>query len=271
MNNILAFDIETVPDLAAGKKLYDLDGLSEADVAKAMFHIRQQESGGSEFMRHHLHRIVAIAVVFKSDDEVKVWSLGNADAEEAEILQRFFDGIEYNTPTLVSWNGGGFDLPVLHYRALLHGVRASRYWEGGADDPTFRWNNYLNRYHERHIDLMDVLSAYQPRAAAPLQQIAMMLGLPGKMGFDGGKVFDAWMNGEINAIRDYCETDALNTYLIYLRFELMRGGLEAATYAEECARLRQALTALNKPHLREFLRRWEGNEMGDEKSAQKSA
>ena len=259
MNNILAFDIETVPDLAAGRKLYGLDGLSDADTAKAMFHIRNQETGGSEFMRHHLHQIVAIAAVFKSADGVKVWSLGDADSDEKEILRRFFDGVERYTPTLVSWNGGGFDLPVIHYRALLHGVCARRYWEAGQEDSAFKWNNYLNRYHERHIDLMDVLAAYQVRAAAPLQQIAVMLGLPGKMGFNGGQVFDAYMNGEINAIRDYCETDAINTYLVYLRFELMRGGVDAAGYERECESLRQTLAAADKPHLRRFLSAWQND------------
>ena len=71
-------------------------------------------------------------------------------------MKRFFDGIERYSPTLVSWNGGGFDLPVMHYRALINGVTAPRYWETGNDDASFRYNNYLGRYHWRHTDLMDV-------------------------------------------------------------------------------------------------------------------
>ena len=111
-----------------------------------------------------------------------MWSLGDAEASEAELVRRFFDGIEKFTPTLVSWNGGQFDLPVLHYRALLHGIAAPRYWDTGDVDREFRWNNYLSRFHERHTDLMDVLAGYQVRATASLDDIALLLGLPGKMG-----------------------------------------------------------------------------------------
>lgn len=259
MNNIFVFDIETIPDLEAGRKIYNLEGLSDEDTAKAMFHIRNQETGGSEFMRHHLHQIVAISVVFKQSDDIKVWTLGDEDASEKEILKRFFDGIDRYTPTLVSWNGSGFDLPVIHYRALKHGVKASRYWETGRDDQSFKWNNYISRYHYRHTDLMDLLSGYQPRAAAPLDQISSMLGFPGKMGMDGSGVFDAWLDGKIGAIRDYCETDVLNTWLVYLRFELTRGTINSATYDKECEALRTMLSDSGKPHLQEFLSHWENN------------
>jgi hypothetical protein len=253
--NVLAFDIETVPDVEAARRLYGLDGLPDAQVAEVMFTRRRQESG-TEFLRHHLQRVVAIAVALRSGERFTVWSLGEETSLERELLQRFFDGIERYTPTLVSWNGLGFDLPVLHYRALLHGVSAPRYWETGEDDPAFRWNNYLSRYHYRHTDLMDVLSAYQPRASAPLDEIATLLGLPGKMGMSGGKVWERYQAGEIGAIRAYCETDVLNTYLVYLRFELLRGRLGTAEYAHECQTVREALAREGRPHLDAFLRAW---------------
>ena len=63
-----------------------------------------------------------------------MWSIGGHEETEGEIIQRFFDGIEKYTPQLVSWNGSGFDLPVLHYRGLIHAVRAPRYWDTGDDD-----------------------------------------------------------------------------------------------------------------------------------------
>ena len=109
--NIFVFDIETVPDVAAGRRLYELDGLDDKDVGRVMFHKRAEETGGSEFLRHHLHRIVAISVVLRTPDRFKVWTLGDTDAPEQELLQRFFDGIDRFMPTLVSWNGGRFDLP----------------------------------------------------------------------------------------------------------------------------------------------------------------
>ncbi len=254
--NILVFDIETVPDVESGRRLYKLDGLNDKEVAEVMFHARRQETGGSEFLRLHLHRIIAISAVVRTRDKVKVWSLGEVDAPEKELVTRFFDGIEKYTPTLVSWNGGGFDLPVLHYRALLHGVAAPKYWDTGEADSSFKWNNYLSRYHARHTDLMDVISLYQPRATAPLDEIATLLGFPGKMGMHGSQVWDNYMRGEIVNIRNYCETDVLNTYLVYMRFELIRGHMTQEEYDLECQRLRDELVHENKPHLHEFLAAW---------------
>ncbi len=253
--NVLVFDIETVPDVASGRRLHGLDGLSDQDVANVMFHKRRQETGG-DFLRLHLQRIVAISVVLRNSDTLRVWSLGEPDASEAELVQRFFDGIDRFTPTLVSWNGGGFDLPVLHYRALLHGVQAPRYWESGEDDQSFRWNNYLSRFHSRHTDLMDVIAGYQPRANAPLDEVATMLGFPGKMGMSGDKVWDAYQAGDIEGIRNYCETDVLNTFLVYLRFELIRGRLSPAEYDAECRGVREYLAKEGKAHFTEFLGNW---------------
>ena len=164
-----------------------------------------------EFLPLEQHRVVAISCVLRSREGLTVWSLGDPGTPEAELVQRFFDGIEKYSPDLVSWNGWGFDLPVLTYRALQHGVQAPRYWETGDEDTAFRYNNYLSRYHWRHIDLMDVLSAFQGRARASLASMATLLGLPGKLGFAGSQVWEAFQAGELVGIRRYCETDVLNT------------------------------------------------------------
>ena len=251
----LVFDIETVPDVALGRRLHGLQGIDDADVAKAMaFH--QLQSSGRDFLPLHQHRIVAISVLLRSRDELRLWSLGGPESVEAELVRRFFDGIDRYTPELVSWNGGGFDLPVLHYRAMLHGVVSHRYWDVGEDDREFRFNNYLSRFHWRHIDLMDVLAGFQGRARARLDEIAVMLGFPGKMGMDGSKVWDAWQAGGIGEIRDYCETDVLNTYLVYLRFQHIRGLLDAAGLERELARVRDFLAGAGQPHLEAFLAAW---------------
>lgn len=255
--NCLVFDIETIPDVDGARRLWGLEGLDDADVAKVMIAKRQQETGGQvEFLRHHLQRVCAIAAVFRHDDRLTVWSLGEEDSSEAELLRRFYDGLEKYSPTLVSWNGGGFDLPVLHYRALLNGIAAPRYWETGQDDPSFRYNNYLSRYHWRHLDLMDVLSGYQPRASAKLDEIATLMGFPGKLGMNGADVWPRWLAGGLGDIRAYCETDVLNTYLVYLAFEKMRGNLHERQHAEELQRLRTYLAEQGKPHFKDFLDAW---------------
>ena len=255
LNNLFVFDIETIHDCAAGRKLYGLQDLDDNAVSEAMFTLRRQ-SHGNDFLPHYLQQIVAISAVFRSRDHLKVWSLGEPDSTEKELIERFFSGLEKYIPNLVSWNGSGFDLPVLHYRALFHGVKAPRYWETGDQDQQFRWNNYLNRYHYRHLDLMDVLAAYQNRANAPLDHIATLLNFPGKMGKSGGSVWQQYQVGEITDIRNYCETDVLNTYLVYLRFELLRGNLTTEHYDTELDRVRQLLKEENKPHFSEFLQHW---------------
>ncbi|HWG31303.1 MAG TPA: 3'-5' exonuclease [Steroidobacteraceae bacterium] len=255
--NILVFDIETIPDVDLGRRLYNLEGLSEEQVAKAMFTLRRNATGG-EFLSLEQHRVVAISCVLRSREGLRVWSLGDPSSTEAELIERFYDGIEKFTPDLVSWNGSGFDLPVLHYRALRAGIQATRYWQTGDDDSAFRYNNYLSRFHWRHTDLMDVLSGFQSRARVSLENAACLLGLPGKLGFSGAQVWGAWLAGDLVRIRRYCETDVLNTYLVYLRFDLMRGRLTPERHAEELERVKDLLRAGKEPHFAEFLHAWGG-------------
>ena len=250
-----SFDIETVPDVEFGRRMWDLGDLPDDEVATAMT-FKQLQKSGSEFLPLHQHRVVAISVALRTGKTFKVWSLGDEEADEAELVRRFFDGIDRYTPDLVSWNGGGFDLPVLHYRALKHGIQAPRYWETGESNRDFKWNNYLSRFHWRHVDLMDVLSGYQPRARASLDQTAVLLGFPGKLGMSGDKVYDKFMDGAIGEIRDYCETDVLNTWLVYLRFEFMRGKLDAKDLKSEFELVRESLKVMDRPHLNEFLAAW---------------
>ena len=255
--NVLVFDIETVPDVDFGRRVLGLDDLPDEQVAKAMF-ARARSTRGSDFLPLEQHRIIAISCVLRSRDSLKVWSLGEEKSTEAELVQRFFDGIERFTPDLVSWNGGGFDLPVLHYRAMRWGVAAPRYWETGAEDQSFRYNNYLSRYHWRHIDLMDVISGFQARGRASLADMAGLLGFPGKLGFSGAQVWDAYCAGDLVGIRRYCETDVLNTWLVFLRFERMRGRLGAEREAEEADRVRALLEESSEPHFLQFLEAWHG-------------
>jgi predicted PolB exonuclease-like 3'-5' exonuclease len=254
--NCLVFDIETVPDVALGRRLYGLDGLDDAAVAKAMF-AHQRAASGSEFLPHIQQRVVAIACVLRSREQLRLWSLGDLQSSEPELLSRFFEGIEKYSPELVSWNGSGFDLPVLHYRCLAAGVQAPRYWETGDEDVAFRYNNYLSRFHWRHLDLMDVLAGFQARARASLADAAALLGFPGKLGFSGDRVWEAYLGGQLLAVRRYCEADVLNTYLIYLRFQFLRGRLDPPRLEAELERVRSLLRGSTEPHHREFLQAWE--------------
>jgi predicted PolB exonuclease-like 3'-5' exonuclease len=253
---VLAFDIETVPDCAGIRRLHDLpDTLPDSEVAEVAFQRRRAATGG-DFLQPHLQRIVAIACVMRDDESLRVWSLGQPGDPERALIQRFYEGIERYTPQLVSWNGGGFDLPVLNYRALLHGVNAAQFWEAGDENRDFRYNNYVSRYHTRHLDLMDVLAMYQPRNNSPLDEVAQAAGLPGKIGLHGAAVWDEFRAGGIERIRAYCEADTANTYLLYLRYQLLRGTMNVEHFRRECGVVRATLDKLAQPHWVEFLARW---------------
>lgn len=261
MKPVLAFDIETIPDVAGLRRLHDLDpALSDDEVAELAFQHRRA-SHGNDFLPLHLQRVAVISCALRVGKDFRVWSLAEPEQSEGEIIQRFFDGIDKFTPQIVSWNGGGFDLPVLHYRGLIHGATAPRYWDLGdgdyPDSREFKWNNYISRYHTRHLDLMDLLAMYQPRASVRLDELAKLIGFPGKLGMDGSKVWQAWLAGGMSDVRDYCETDVLNTYLVSVRFRLMRGELSRSEYEAEVSFVRAELEKVGKPHWQEFLAAWE--------------
>lgn len=255
MTPTLVFDIETVPDIEGLRLLHGLRDLPERDVAEFAFS-KRRATAGTDFLPLHLHRVIAIACALREGDSLRIWSLGNSDESEASLIRRFYDGIEKYTPQLVSWNGGGFDLPVLNYRALANGVSASRFWEWGEEDRSFGYNNYVSRYHKRHIDLMDLLAMYQPRATAPLDSIAQLCGFPGKIGLEGAAVWETWSTGGIDKVRSYCEADVANTYLVWLRFQLLRGALDLRDYEREVDLLRDTLSSSSESHWREFMELW---------------
>jgi hypothetical protein len=256
MTTILAFDIETVPDTAGLRLLHGIEAqVPDRDVAEFAFRERRAKAG-HDFLPLHQHRVVAIACALRDEDSFRCWPLGSADESEAGLIRRFFDGVEKYTPQLVSWNGGGFDLPVLHYRSLIHGVSAPRYWELGDKDKDFRYNNYIGRYHLRHLDLMDILALYQGRNYASLDELARLLGFPGKLGMDGSKVWEAYQGGQIESIRNYCATDAANSYLVFQRFQLFRGLCNEKQYRKELQLVRETLVKSGEEHWREFVGRW---------------
>lgn len=258
MTPLLAFDIETVPDVAGIRRVYDIGASVDDAGVLDWFLQRRRAATGGDFAPLHLQQVVAIACAMRDAAGLRVWSIGDAADPEPELIRRFFDGIEKFTPQLVSWNGSGFDLPVLNHRALIHGVTAARYWDWGDDDREFKFNNYLARFHTRHLDLMDVLAQYQPRAGAGLDAIARLCGFPGKLGMDGSEVGAAIAAGRIHDVRGYCECDVLNTYLVYQRFRLMRGEIDAGEYAREISLARERIGASDAAHWHAFIAKWDG-------------
>src|SRR4029077_7067371 len=157
-----------IPDVAGLRTIWNLDSEVTDQGVVDLVTQRRRQATGNDFLPAHVQRVVAISCVLRSGDgDVRAWSLGASEDDERSIVARFFDGIERYKPQLVSWNGSTFDLPVLHYRALIYGVPAASYWGPGENDRDFKFNNYLPGFHSRPLDLMDVLAGYQNRAWAP--------------------------------------------------------------------------------------------------------
>ena len=269
MTPILVFDLETIPDVAGIRRL----GLAPQglDDRATVLHLQAERAakGQGEFLPHYLQRILTIGCAFRDDDGFRVRCLGDglgaSDAEEAQRIRQFFGSIERHVPQLVSWNGGGFDLPVLHHRAMVHGLYAPQYWDQGDHNRDFKYNNYLSRYHSRHLDLMDALANYSGRANAPLNAMAQLCGFPGKLGEDGAQVWEAFLDGRAAGIAAYCETDVVNTYLLFNRFQVLRGHLTQEAGRAELEVIREALRGrigqpsepLNGEHWGRFLEAWQ--------------
>ena len=267
MNATLVLDIETVPDPELGRSLYGLKDLDDGEVMRAMLHNYQQRTG-LEFLPPIQHKVVAIGVVLRNDEGIRPLVLGEEDAKESELIMRFFRGLGHYVPDLVTWNGAAFDLPVLNFRALRHEVQAKVYWETGMNDRAFRFNNYLSRFHWRHTDLMDALSGFQGRGRPSLREACALLGLPGKSLMNGSNVMEAYLEGKIGEIRRYCLEDALNTHLVHLHFNYMRGKLTQDNLDDEYGLLIDVLKASSESHLKEFAQKLEAEPEGEQKATE---
>ncbi|MBI5136622.1 MAG: 3'-5' exonuclease [Nitrospirae bacterium] len=270
--HIFVFDIETVPDLDAGRRLLDLPGASDAQVAEALkaYHL-QVTDGRNDFLRQPFWKVVAISYVQATAEKPdegqaarrgqvrytlgRVGSGGTLTSDEAELVNGFFHYIEQSAPRLVSFNGRTFDLPVLKYRAMVHGLSAPRFC-----DTSNKWENYSQRYAEAyHTDLLESLSDFGASARVKLDEVCRALSIPGKLGTAGEDVSGMYARGEVQAIRDYCETDVVNTYLVFLRWELLRGTISKASHDASLAELAAYLEheRAERPHLGAFLDAWQ--------------
>lgn len=256
-----AFDIETIPDVATLRRRRDYPASVSDNEVVAMEQRLLRQRRASDFLPYHLHRIAVISGVLRKPDgepnSTQIFSLPqtiagaqDAHAAEAEAIRMFYGIIDKYKPQLISWNGSGFDLPIIAHRALQHGISSAWFWTtDGMLDKQFKFNNYLARYHDRHLDLMDVLGFYQSRGGTPLDEVAQCCGLPGKIGIGGAQIWNAWQENRQQEIRDYCETDALLTYLLGIRFQHLRGLCDADGMAREYHAIAN--------HLRSCGDRWE--------------
>jgi 3'-5' exonuclease len=238
---IIVWDLETVPDLRGFSAASGLDGKSEDEVRTEL---------GEKFPKLIYHSIVCIGALVAHRDNGRwiVEAVGAphcGERPEKEIIASFVNRVAELNPQLVTFNGNSFDLPVLRYRAMVHGITA----------PGLSARGYFNRYTEDALDLCDVLSSFSAQGRATLHEICRVMGLPGKPnGIDGAEVERYHREGKIQEIADYCETDIVNTYRVWLRYELFRGRLSESEFQLSESNLSDYIKAHSntKPHLAEL-------------------
>jgi 3'-5' exonuclease len=212
--SVIVWDLETIPDLAAAARMFDMETAAEVDVRQAV---------GSGFPKHPLHKIVCIGALIASrqPDGWQMDALGAphmGERPEAELISAFVEKIAQLRPQLISFNGHSFDLPVLRYRAMVNRLEA----RGLQVRP------YFHRYTDDALDLCDALGSYASGAKIKLDEISKILGLKGKPdGVDGSRVEEMVLAGQIKEVAQYCESDVLNTYRVWLIYELFRGAITA--------------------------------------------
>ena len=214
---VFVWDLETVPDLRGFAAANHLLGKSDHEIREVL---------GNKFPKHIYHSIACIGalVAHRERDHWQVDALGAphiGERSEKQMISTFVDKIAELRPQLVTFNGSSFDLPVLRYRAMINEVSA----------PGLSSRPYFNRYTEDAFDLCDVLSSFAPHTKASLNELSRIMGLPGKPdGIDGAEVERYFREGKIKEIAGYCETDVVNTYRVWLRYELFIGRLTEKSF-----------------------------------------
>jgi hypothetical protein len=265
MINYLVFDIETRVDKDLVKEVYDPENSLTLEQAydTARDHILEQSGQKSDFFPVPFHIPIAISTL-QADEKYRIRALGCFGSDkhsESEMVSRFWQTFE-NAQTLVTFNGRGFDLPVLETRALKHGLSLPRYFATGQTKNTYRGSRYSDAYH---IDLCDYLSNFGASHRNSLNVFARLIGLPGKYTIAGEDVEYLYRQGRLKEINQYCMTDVLQTYLLFLRLELLRGKLDKTAYqgAVTAARedlMQRASSAGSENFLMDFLQHWKNSE-----------
>ncbi len=274
-SNIFVFDIETIPDIESAKSLLNLpkktiDKKVHQEIAK--YH-NPDKPADEVFLKVAFHKIVAISyaeiAIEHSFEEEKLTlktlrSGGTIESSEKELVESFFKYMENKKPRLVSFNGRAFDIPVLKYRAMKYNIKTNIYKLGD------KWNGYGCRYSKDwHTDLHETLTDFYASGRLKLNEACAVFNYPGKLDIDGSTVYDLYKKKKLNEIRDYCETDVLNTYLVYLSYALHNSIISNDSYDSAIKQIKDFLEEnKDKIHFKAFLNKWqelEGEKEEEEK------
>ena len=200
----IIIDIETIPDLEYGKEHMNLNGLADEDIIRAMtFRFLQQS--GSEFPPLNMHKIIAISFLKVSSEETTMTSLSMNDHSEEDMLRTLHEALQNDISKLISWNGLTFDIPVILIRSMIHELISSELFISSS----------------KHLDLKHEISFAQTDKIQGLGTLSKQIGSPGKPLDSGKMVWDLYLENAFSEITQYCESDVINSYLIYLSYQLL--------------------------------------------------
>ena len=238
---ICVFDIETIPDVGLIRNVFGFEGDDYAISLAALK--EQEEKTGSGFLPLPFHKIVAISAVIADDFGIfrKVSSIEGSS--EKEMIKNFLHFINQKNPKLISFNGRSFDMPLLMLRAMQYNLTCSAYFEvENKELNKNKWDNYRARYSDRfHVDLMDHLCEFGAVRGLKLDHVCSMVGLPGKYDVHGDQVMELYYAGNLEKIKEYCESDVLNTYWLFLKYELLKGNVVIEDYQRALATMQENL------------------------------
>ncbi len=220
----LIFDVEAVGDgELIGRVKYPKDDLTPAQALRRFRDELIEQTGRDVLPPTYVLPIsVAIAKVSVDYQLMDLVVLDEPTFRPHMITQHFWNGWRhYGRPTLVTFNGRGYDLPVLELAAFRYGLSIPEWFNSNA--PAYEQSR--NRYNRvSHLDLMDLFSNFgAARVTGGLNLLANLIGKPGKTSIDGSQVQDLYDSGEAAYVNDYCRCDVLDTYFVFLRSRVIQG------------------------------------------------
>lgn len=251
----LVFDTESVPDgrlirevKYCGEKLTD-----EECIERAQKEAREASWNGSDFLpaSFQIPVSVCVAKVGKDFSLQTLQCLGAPDFPTRQIVADFWKGLNHymkDRVKLVSFNGRGFDFPLMEMAAFRYGLPAPSYYD-----------SVRRRFDANAIDLMEWFNNFGAiRHVGGVNLLAKLLGKPGKIDVCGSQVYALWKEGRLSEINDYCMGDTLDTYFVFLRTCVMRGDLTLDDEADRVRKARELIEAkaIDHPGLKIYLDNW---------------
>ncbi len=255
----LVFDIESVADgQLISQVKYPGEGLSGPD-AIARYRAELMEASGKDFIPYTFQLPISVVAAKVASDYslIDVVALDEPEFRSHVITEHFWRGWEgYRRPTLVTFNGRTFDMPLMELAAFRYGLEIPGWFN--MNDRS--WEQNRNRYNTNaHLDLHDVLTNFgASRFNGGLNLAAHVLGKPGKMDVQGCMVQDLYDQQKLAEINDYCRCDVLDTYFVFLRVSVLLGKLPLSREQELVSQAKQWLTERvdQTPAFRQYLENW---------------